>query len=188
MIAGAPPATDRVGSALALIPVAALLRERAPLVAQVRVLEPGSLPAPSIDTAAVAQRAEKALLSLKVAIPAKLEPEIEGGVRKGLLALGFRKVLTTRTGADLEVTLVVEKPEPVRNPPWYQVRMLANGRMQEIGGKRVLAEFKCSAREASQVLSEARLRARKALGESLEKAIAGSLGKGPGGAATEEDE
>jgi hypothetical protein len=171
----APAASDRVGVAMTFLKLKEQARLRAPLVAQVRVLSPGTDPGKRVDYAAIMTRTDKALAALRVAIPRGLEAEVEEGIRKGLVAAGFRNLVTSAAGADLEVAVVVEKPEPERIPPWTWVQMQATGRVQEVGGGRVLAEFKCSARQGSLLQTEARKRARRALSQSLEETIAGSL-------------
>ncbi len=179
VLAAAPPPGDRLGTALVLIQARDELRQRVPLSAQARVLDPEAASSSRLDPAGISTRAEAAFGSLRVALPARLDAEIEEGIRKGLLALGLRNLVSARAGADLEVVVTVERPAMEHVAPWFWIRVLVTGRIQEVGGGRVLSEFSSSVREGSLLPAKARARARSAIAASLEEAIAGSLVKAP---------
>lgn len=170
-------AQEPVAAALAGLRLRGLARRRAPLVADLLLVEPsaddGSARYARLDAAAGAALAR---LSVVASASGENAGALEEGVTKGLEALGMRAAAPADGAAPdlvLDVTGGVE--DLGRRDGWTWARAHASLSLREARGGRVLVRLEESAREAATLEGEAPQRASRSLSERLAARLPAAL-------------
>lgn len=171
-------ATDNFGRAKAAAKLLALVKSRADLEAEARVLGEGSMPG-VLDAGAARAAAAKALAALDVVVTASGDgsSEVVTGVISALNTAG----LTGKNGVPgdkgdlLAQASVAVTPAESGDPRWQRSRATASVSLQDGRESKIFSQFDLAAREDATDPGEARRRAlaslAKKVSESVSKAI-----------------
>lgn len=166
---------DRLGRARLGHRTLAAAARRAPVVHDLRILDPGAeAPAP-VDLALVRTAAERALSELAVSIRAEGDgaETIAAGAARAVVAAGLRAV-SPPAPRDLHAAITLEAAPPAVAGAWTTVRLTARVRVER-DGQEALAAFVESAKGTAGRAEEARRRAQAALAAAVEERLGAEL-------------
>jgi hypothetical protein len=152
--------------------IVATAARRAPLVQDLRALEPGAEPAPPPGAEGARAAAERALGEVAVAVRAKgveVGPALAAATR-AVVAVGMR---ATAAGAphDLAAAIAVESEPAASVDGWAVVRLTADVRVVETGRPDAVVAFVETAKGTSGRREEATRRAGEALAARIEERL-----------------
>ncbi len=173
-------ASTRLGRAAAAGRLAALARDREPLLDDLRVVAPDERVRSPVDWPARQAAAEKALseLVVTVAIDGPAGEAVTTGVVEGLAALQLAAARPGAPDPDLAVSgsATLAEPEPDRrNGPWQEARASATVSLADGRTGQVFQRFDVSHRELSGQYQEAVRRALAGLGKKVAAGVKEAL-------------
>lgn len=148
---------------------------RAPLLHDLRILDPAAEAPSPVDLAAARTEAERALTEVAVSIRAEGDgaDAVAAGAARAVVATGLR-VVSPPASHDLDAAILVEAVPPAVSGAWTSVRLTARVRVER-DGKEALVTFTESAKGTAGRVEEARRRARQALAAAVEERLGAEL-------------